>query len=162
MGNDSTQNFVGDGRAQTLQDYALGIGIFIIAFMIVISMFPGMLSPFQSKSSGSETAQAEQAAKQIISKSSVGTQPNQLQVERVEPIFTQSESELLERFGLPSTENINVTIETLNASTHIYASQNEVYQDELATYSRIITLVDADGDQLDECTPACLLVVRVW
>jgi AraC-like DNA-binding protein len=147
---------VGDTRGQTLQDFAVGVGIFLVAFMFVLSLFPGLLSPFQSSASGAERAQAEQVTTQILDNLSEGSQPNHLDAAELATLGGDSEADLLDRFGLPTTANINLTVETLDGTRNIYASTNTVGDREVATAARIVTMDDA------RCEPACRLVVRVW
>ena len=145
-------------RGQTLQDFAIGIGIFIIAFVIVLSLFPGLLFPFQSATSGSERAEAQTVSTSIVSNNSVGTAQNNLSVTEIQPLFDPSttEADLQARFGLSDTTNINITIETLDGESIIFGSANEPGEREVATSTRIVTMNDP------ECAPACRLVVRVW
>ena len=143
-------------RAQTLQDYAIGIGIFIIAFMFVLSLFPGLLTPFQSEAGGSERAQAEKVSTTILANLSEGSQQNELNETALSTLFdgSMSEAALLERYGLASTTNINITVETLNGTRNVYTSTNDVGGSVVATSTRLVTI--------PSCDPACRLVVRVW
>lgn len=147
---------VGDTRGQTLQDFAVGVGIFLIAFVFVLSLFPGLLTPFQSSTSGAERAQAEQVSTQMLNDLSTGSQPNHLDATALSTALSGSEADLLDRYGLPITANINVTVETLDGTRNIYATNNYVGDREVATSARIVTMNDA------RCEPACRLVVRVW
>lgn len=149
-------SWVGDTRGQTLQDFAVGVGIFLIAFMFVLSLFPGLLSPFQSSASGAERAQAEQVTTQILDNLSTGSQPNHLSASELATLSGDSEADLLDRYGLPVTANINITVETLNGTQNIYSTSNSAATEEVATAARIVTLDDP------KCDPACRLVVRVW
>ncbi|MCU4716590.1 DUF7287 family protein [Halapricum hydrolyticum] len=145
-----------DERGQTLQDFAVGIGVFLVVFVFVLSLFPGLLTPFQSSASGAERAQAEQVTTQMMHNLSEGSEPNHLNATRVTATLNQPESDLRDRFGLPSTVNLNITVETLDGETHIESTVNRLYDREVATSARIITMDDP------ECDPACRLVVRVW
>lgn len=146
-----------DDRAQTLQDFAIGIGVFLVAFVFVLSLFPGLLTPFQSTASGSERAQAQQVSTEILSNYSAGPQQNNLSAVRMNTLLsTSSEADLLDEFGLASSANINITVETLDGTANVFKSTNDVRNRELATSTRLVTLADA------RCDPACRLVVRVW
>jgi len=148
--------WVGDTRGQTLQDFAVGVGIFLIAFIFVLSLFPGLLTPFQSSASGAERAQAEQVSTQMLNTLSDGSAPNHLNTAELTTVLGGSEADLLDRYGLPIAANINVTVETLDGTRNIYTTNNEVGDREVATSARIVTLDDT------RCEPACRLVVRVW
>lgn len=158
MGHDRVRRLARSDRGQTLQDFVLGIGIFIVAFMFVLSLFPGLLTPFQSTAGGSERAQAEQVSTRILSNMSAGPQPNHLDGTRVNSIIAPSttQSDLRKRFGLASTTQLNVTVESLNGTEKLYRTSNSARNHEVATSARIVTLEDA------RCRPACRLVVRVW
>lgn len=143
-------------RAQTLQDFAIGISIFLLAFMFVLSLFPGLLTPFQAEAGGSERAQAEKVSTTILANLSAGPQQNDLNETALATLFDpgMSERDLLQRYGLPSSTNVNITVETLNGTTNVYTSTNEVGGSVVATSSRLVTI--------PSCDPACRLVVRVW
>jgi hypothetical protein len=152
--------WVGDTRGQTLQDFAVGVGIFLIAFIFVLSLFPGLLTPFQSSASGAERAQAEQVSTQMLNNLSDGSKPNHLDAVAMQSVFSasRSEADLLDRFGLPVTANINITLETLDGDENIYSTTNTVGEREVATSARIVT-INVDDPR---CQPGCRLVVRVW
>ncbi|QSG06539.1 DUF7287 family protein [Halapricum desulfuricans] len=143
-----------DERGQTLQDFAVGIGVFLVVFIFVLSLFPGLLSPFQSATGGSERAQAEQVTTQMVENLSEGSDLHHLNETRLWRVLDQSESDLRDRYGLPRTTNINITVETLSGEKTINGTDNSFYDREVATSARIVTV--------EGCSPACRLVVRVW
>jgi len=146
-----------DTRGQTLQDFALGIGIFIVAFIFVLLLFPDLLTPFQSDASGSERAQAKQVSSELLSNYTTGGGQN-LSVRAISPIFGPgvNDASLRDRFGLDVTANVNITIRTLDGEQTVFATENKPINREFATSTRLVTLPDS------RCDPACRLVVRVW
>jgi hypothetical protein len=147
-----------DERGQTLQDFALGIGIFLVAFVFVLLLFPDLLTPFQSDASGSERAQARQVSNELLDNYSTPGERNNLSARDLQPLFGPdvSNAALRERFGLDVTASVNITIRTLDGERTVFATANRPYNREVATSTRIVTLADS------RCDPACRLVVRVW
>lgn len=159
-----TQGVFADDRGQTLQDYALGIGIFLLALFFVLSVVvPSMLAPFHSDSGGDVEAQAERIAERLVENATDGDRRNEMNISKVSAIAGSDQAALQDRYRLPETSQVNVTIETLNgSSTALSATGTRLAAGgtprtaEMAVRSRIVTLSDGS------CDPACRLVVRVW
>ena len=152
------------GRGQTLQDYALGIGVFLlILFFVLNTVVPSMLAPFETDAGGDVEAQAERVANTFVENATRSGQLNELDIGTVHELAGKDQSALQTRYRLPDTSQINITIETLNGSSIVESVAGTRLRagatlpgTESATRSRIITLSD------DACAPACRLVVRGW
>ena len=143
-----------DDRGQTAQDFAVGIGIFLLAVAFVFSYVPTALVPFTPDVGAAEDAQADRLAATVL-EGLTDERMNHL----TEPIESYADGEL----GVRTVDSVNVTLQSLNGST-TYASAGDEYDGGAsASASRIVTV---DGEELDledgECEPACRLVVRVW
>ncbi|RZH67572.1 DUF7287 family protein [Natrinema altunense] len=149
-------------RGQTTQDFAVGIGVFLLAIAFVFSFLPSLVTPYES-SNGAKTAQADRIADRIVDDLGTGS-GNEID-------FTEyaGEENLTHQLGLRASgdqdhvyDSLNVTIKYVNNSTtlkHPDTTAGEPYSNQSAASSaRIVTL---EGD-VDECDPACRLVVRVW
>jgi len=151
-------------RGQTTQDFAVGIGIFLLAIAFVFSFLPTVMMPFDSSVSGAETAQADRIADRIVNNTSTGT-PNELDEDGLEPY---NETTLTSELGLRSSgdtpiDNVNVTVMNISNESTVGSTDNwtggEAYANQSAASSaRIVTIDDRDG----WCDPACRLIVRVW
>ncbi|WP_136687014.1 DUF7287 family protein [Halorhabdus amylolytica] len=148
----------GDDRGQTLQDFVLGISIFIVGFFIVLSMFPGLLGPFQSGLSSDKQANAERISATIVSNLSEPAQPNHLNTTATKNLFALSASDVRTRFNLSRPTQVNVTLEALNGSAQLEHVGDVVTRNQTATSIRIVHVNVTSGD----CDPACRLVVRTW
>ncbi|AGB32457.1 hypothetical protein C488_12373 [Natrinema pellirubrum DSM 15624] len=149
-------------RGQTTQDFAVGIGIFLLAIAFVFLFLPSVVTPFDSSVGGAETAQADRIADRIVNDTATG--------EGNEINFTsyQGKENLTKQVGLRASsdkdlvyDRVNVTIERLNGSSDIDTglTAGDDYTGQPAASSvRIVTL----ANHPDECRPACRLVVRVW
>jgi len=151
-------------RGQTLQDYALGIGVFLLAlFFVLNTVVPSMLAPFETEAGGDVEAQAERVANTFVENASLPGQLNNLNISTVHDIAGTDQGALQQRYRLPETSQLNVTIETLNGSRIIESTAGTTLRagshipgSDSATRSRIVTLSDGS------CHPACRLIVRVW
>lgn len=159
----SQRTFSTDDRGQTLQDYVIGISIFVVVVFLALSFFPGLLNDFQSGSVGDHEAQADRISRQIVTNNTVPGTENQLNATAIEGMMDQSEDDLRQRFGVNDTVNLNITLESLNGDYYIndtrtLTSEPNYYDTTAGTSARIVTLSD-DGYG---CSPACRLVVRAW
>ncbi|SEH12245.1 hypothetical protein SAMN04487967_0720 [Natronorubrum sediminis] len=150
-------------RGQTTQDFAIGIGVFILAIAFVFSFLPTILTPFDSSASGGQTAQADRIADHIVNDSGDG---NELEwVELADKYDDKNQSEFADEFGLRESDGIvydrvNVTIEDLEGEYTSDLTVGDDYDDEsAASSSRIVSVDDSENDP--ECD-TCRLVVRVW
>ncbi|WP_222919418.1 hypothetical protein [Natrinema sp. SYSU A 869] len=147
-------------RGQTTQDFAVGIGVFLLAIAFVFSFLPSLVTPYES-SGGAKTAQADRIADRIVDDLGTGS-GNEIN-------FTDyaGDDNLTEEVGLRASsgdvvyDNLNISIKYVNNSTTLNPSTTagEPYTNQSAASSaRIITLENGSN----ECDPACRLVVRVW
>lgn len=153
-----------DDRGQTLQDYLLGISVFVVVVFVALGFFPNFLDGLQTDSMGGQEAQADRIGREIVSEYALNGTVNELDAARMESLSTKSEDDLREKFGLSNTTNINITVETLNSSAFVDDGSNtlnsvpDYYDRQAGSAARIVTLSDPSYD----CSPACRLVVRVW
>ena len=154
-------------RGQTTQDFAVGIGVFILAVAFVFSFLPSILTPVDSSVTSGQTAQADRVADRVVHNLSTETGPeNELDGEKFDE-FVADDDGLAERLGLREGEvrydRINVSLERLNESEQLgedWAVGNEYENQSAAGSARIVTFEGGAGP--DECDPACRLVVRMW
>ncbi|MFC6767584.1 DUF7287 family protein [Natrinema soli] len=156
-------------RGQTTQDFAIGIGVFLLAIAFVFSFLPSVVTPFDSSVSGAETAQADRIADRIVHNASTDT-PNELNSSAFNESYTGPN--LAAQLGLRANgpdsddtvyDNVNVSVVPINGSVPVKDTNGEKlaggehYSDQpAASAARIVTT------NTDICTPACRLVVRVW
>lgn len=161
----------GRSRAQTAQDFAVGIGLFLIAVAFVFTFVPDILEPYDAGAGGSESAQADRAATVIVGNLSVDGRPNELSFARTETYFDEIENasdqagEIRNRTGLPFSSRVNVTMTEVTTDETNYSvggtelavgdRHHERFGGRSAT--RIVRTNDPGS-----CVPACRLVVRVW
>ncbi|MDQ2051373.1 hypothetical protein RBH26_12895 [Natronolimnohabitans sp. A-GB9] len=155
-------------RGQTTQDFAVGIGVFILAVAFVFSFLPTILTPFDSSVSGGETAQADRIADRVVDDLSASTDdPNEIDVEEFE---SYGDGDLATKVGLRSTDRVNVRLEPLDGTSEEIDEYTSVdgsddYDGQsAASAARLVVLADDDGPDYctDEGFETCRLVVRVW
>lgn len=164
MSEKTPQCFLADGRGQTLQDYALGISVFLLTLFFVWGVImPSVLAPFDTETGGEKISQADRVSQHVITNSSVPGRPNRLNVTRVETVADLDTDALRDRYGLPETASINISLRTLNGTKVVTSdsgitlgTSESTANNQVTTNARIVTLSD------DSCKPACRLVVGVW
>ncbi len=145
-------------RGQTTQDFIVGIGVFILAVAFVFSFLPTMLTPFDSSTSGGETAQADRIADRLVYNLSVSDTPNNISWDEM------TDDEMVDELGLRTNadedpiERVNASLQPLNESTTVEGF-GPVYDNQSAASSARIVTVE---NRSDECDPACRLIVRIW
>ncbi len=163
---------IGDERAQTNQDFAVGISIFLLTTAFVFAFIPTIFSPFDGDVQNSEIAQSDRVASAFVDNHSVEGKSGTLDNASVEEFFDAGNGgdALRKLYSLPTTSQINVTVRTQNGSTiHSIDStklaRGDTYRDQpSASSSRVVTF-----DEGNVCSPdpgnnqsACRLLVRVW
>jgi len=151
-------------RAQTAQDFAVGIGLFLLAVAFVFGFVPQIVEPFETGVGASESAQADRAAALIVGNLSVDDRPNELDTSSTGEYFDGLDADgLRERTGLPFTARINVTVANLSDGSLATGGGSTwaagvTYREgrEAASATRIVR---TSGP---ECDPGCEIVVRVW
>ncbi|WP_408959138.1 hypothetical protein [Natrinema sp. 74] len=150
-----------DERGQTTQDFAVGIGVFLLAIAFVFSFLPTIITPFDSSVGGAETAQADRIADLIVHNTSAGE--NNISKSEFQ---TYTKSNLTAELGLRNAngntlDQVNVSVEYLGNGTMIGSpstwSGGDAYNNQSAASSARIITTDEN-----KCDPACRLVVRVW
>lgn len=156
-------------RGQTTQDFAVGIGLFLLAIAFVFMYVPTLATPFSTPVGGAETAQADRIAATVVEDLSTDDGTNELNLTDFDEY--DDEGYRIEHLGLRSTETDtgdNVSVDRVNIT--IYSSLNETdsayhvnttgpSDDDARSTSSASRIVTDTGDQ---CDPACRLTVRVW
>lgn len=153
----------GDTRGQTLQDYITGVVLMLVVVVFVLGLFPNFLSPFDAGVSGAERAQADRVADTLTTNLSVESGRNTLNATTLRGVVNLSQERLRERYALPETVNVNITVRELDGNdivstasgVPLATSQNRK-NNTAAAASRVITLDNG------RCRPGCRLVVKVW
>lgn len=151
-------------RGQTLQDYVLGVSVFLLVVIgLLTAILPTVLAPFEDTVGGDKTAQADRIAAQLVGNTSVGD--NQLNASALEQVVSADQATLRDRFSLPRGSTVNVTVSKMDGSSRIVgpsggplSSPRSPGERPSASSVRVVTLTDDSSG----CQPACRLVVRVW
>lgn len=160
------KRFVTEDRAQTVQDFAVGIGIFLLAVAFVFSFVPTIITPFADGGS-TQTAQADRIAATIVENASASTNgSNELDWDEFTSTYDGDSEELSAALGLRKADgnaidNVNITVinvTELSSDDPTYEFQSgDNYDGQAgASAARIVT------DDKGKCDPACRLIVRVW
>ena len=174
MFGDDDPQFGGDDRAQTAQDFAVGISIFLLVVGSVFVFFPSLFTPYEAAIAKEDVnSQSDRVAIMIADNATDDRTVNRLTETETDYWFGKDGEELREAVGMASTSQVNVTLTTLGtddespvelasgdaaAAGHEYDSTS----DDAAATARIVTIEDGTLADPSECEPACRLIVRVW
>ena len=170
---------IGDDRAQTNQDFAVGISIFLLTTAFVFAFIPTIFTPFNEDVRNSEIAQSNRVASAFVDNHSVEGEPATLDAAAVERFFDAGNGgdALRELHSLPTTSQVNVTVRTQNGSVihrldttgdgsgDLRLARGDAYRDQpSASTSRIVTLEEGNvcDPEPGNSQSACRLLVRVW
>ncbi|RLM89109.1 hypothetical protein [Haloarcula sp. Atlit-7R] len=162
-GTDAVEDFATDNRGQTLQDYVFGVSVFLLTVAAVVGGgLPTMLATFDDGTRGDTDAQAKRIADQIVTNTSLGP-GNRLNVTLVEAVAGSDVDTLQNRYRLPTTSTVNVTIRKPSGSGTVVTNNGVTLtagRDATGrTFGKAVRLITiGDGS----CDPACQLIVRVW
>lgn len=152
------------GRGQTLQDFTVGIVLFILTVSAVITSFTGFISPIWTGVGSQEVSTSQRVSETIVRTYATGEQPNQLVANDLwTEVFSKSVSQLRTQWGLGDATFFRVAIEELDGSAVIVYNSNSLVagtgepDGAAATTERLVTLADSG-----QCEPGCRLVVQVW
>ena len=156
----------GNDRGQTLQDYVLGVSVFLLIVIgLLTAILPTVLAPFEDTVGGDKTAQADRITEQLVGNNSVADNTNQLNATALEQVVSADQATLRNQFSLPRGSTVNITVSKMDGSSRIVgpsggplSSPRSPGQSPAASSVRIVTL----NDDSSGCQPACRLVVRVW
>ncbi|ERJ05221.1 hypothetical protein HLRTI_002799 [Halorhabdus tiamatea SARL4B] len=145
-------------RGQTTYDYLLGISLLLIAITAVFWLFPQVFDPFFDPVSSDQDKMADQLAAEVIETNATTTGERTLNVST--GTFTAKYlAELKDRSGVPDLRKVNLT---LRRSGTIEASGGPSEPSGKPLASSVRTVRTTQAGNLDNCTTACDLVVRVW
>ena len=161
-GPGARQRYLSGERGQTLQDYTIGISLFIITVSAVLAGLLGFTTPLSAGVTDEDVSQSQRITTAMVQNLSTGRQPNELDAVRLNATLNRSVDRLRSRWGVETTTSLNVTLSTLNGTRivereDVKLTAGSSYRNRsTATASRVVTLDDG------ACDPSCRLVVRTW
>jgi hypothetical protein len=142
-------------RAQTVHDFAFGIGIFVVAAVFVVAFVPGVTTPYATGITETEQEQAEAVARTLMG--NVSDAPGEANATRLETFFEHDwdEPELQHRLGLPADAGLNVTLREPGPGGEVVNAYRlgEPYENRSASTVARVLRVDGEIRRLE---------VRVW
>lgn len=152
-----------DERGQTLHDFAIGVSVFLITLSIVLTMVPGIFTPFSSSTQSHHSVMADRVASGVLDDLSEDGTRNRLDTARTDEFFDTSvvptdEVDLRDRYGLDRFVDINVELITGEKSFNI----GDTYEGRAVASTQRVVTMDGKGDGGWHCSPSCRIIVRVW
>lgn len=143
-------------RAQTTQDFAVGIGVFLLTVAFVFAYVPSALETVDSGGGGSDAAVADRLSTDLVANLSVEGYPTRLDDASVTAFFTTgSMATLRSDYDLRDTTLANVTLEHANGTAvagRDVTAGADYHDQRAATTTRLVAVDDV----------RYRLVVRVW
>lgn len=145
------------GRGQTTQDFAVGVGVFLLTVAFVLAYVPTALPQPASDATASREAQADRIADEVVDNLSVAGTATRLDATRTGWFFEHNDdaATLRENFSLPAGTRANVTLRDLDGTrvTNDDVHAGSEYRNQTAgSASRLVVY---NGTQYR-------LLVRVW
>ena len=146
-------------RGQTLNDYALGMGVFVLAVTVTFAVIPSVFAPFTAPIESDQSVQANRVADQVLDDMTVDGAQNTIETTKANSNFFDGSvdaDDLRDRYGLAVTSQINVAI-VWDDDPGDRVEVGEDYGDRAVAASvRVVVGYE------DKCSPTCRLIVRVW
>lgn len=155
--------FRGDRRGQTLQDFALGISLFLITVTFVFGLFPSYLEPFTAGIDDSDGMRADRLSQDLIREHATAEGENILNETKLNATLSQNQSQLRDRYGFSRGTAINITVREGGSQSLVsvdgtpLATEKDSQNQPAAARARIVSLSNRT-----RCDPSCRLVVKVW
>lgn len=141
------------GRGQTTQDYAVGMGLFLLIVVFALTFVPSVLAPFEHVDENERAAQAERAANTIVERAAIDGDRVHLDGETLDDeLASLGPSDL----DLPATATLNVTLRDLDGGAFEGGGGRPYDGQNAGSWTRIVTTDDGD------CAGGCRMIVRVW
>jgi hypothetical protein len=153
-------------RGQTLNDYALGMGVFVLAVTITFAVIPSIFAPFTAPIESDQSVQANRVADQVLDDMTVDGTRNTIEDSKANTDFFDGSvdaDDLRDRYGLSVTSQINVMI-VWDDDPNDRIQMGEEYGDRpVASAVRVVVGYDnIVGNPGANCQPTCRLIVRIW
>lgn len=149
-----TRRFQSADRGQMLQDYTIGIAIFIVAVMFVVGAIPTIFTPFAAPVGADQTAQADRYAAEVMDNITRDNSMTTLDETATESFFDDEPN--VDGAPLLGGSDVNTTLvagsgTVLNETGPPYSGHST------AAATRIVT-----GDDETCPTETCRIEVRIW
>ncbi|WP_050051178.1 hypothetical protein [Halostagnicola sp. A56] len=148
-------------RGQTTPDFAIGVGVFLLAVAFAFATIPGVLDTDGGPDERIERAQADRIATAIVDDFGTGDDPAEVDGARLRNEFDESATP--SRIGLRTAnghplEAVTITLETIDRESVILTRATSAGHGRPdRTVERFVSVAD-----IRSCRTACRLVVEVW
>jgi hypothetical protein len=152
-----------DERGQTLHDFALGVSVFLITLSVVLTMIPGIFTPFSASTQSQHSVIADRVASGVLDDLSEYGTRNRLDTTTTEAFFDaltapKDATDLRGRYGVRETVSLNVTLATGDKSFAV----GENYEGRAVASTQRVVTMDGRGAGDWTCSPTCRIIVRAW
>jgi hypothetical protein len=154
----TSKGFTSDRRGQTLQDYVIGISIFLLTTAFVVGFIPTLFTPFTAPVDASQTAQADRYAAEVLSEITQPDSMNTLDGAETDTFFATESN--LNRIPTSAQSEINVTLVDGNGT--VQHTMGPPYQGESTAAATRIVVPEPSYVGNHTCTATCRIEVRLW
>ncbi|AHF99049.1 hypothetical protein HALLA_09360 [Halostagnicola larsenii XH-48] len=148
-------------RGQTTQDFAIGVGVFLIAVAFAFTAVPAITGTDAGPNERIADARTDQIATAIVGDLATDESPTELDGDRLRNEY--ADDEIQKRFGLRTAdgvalESVRITLETIDRETELLTrGEDSASGRPTDSVERLVSVGDTE-----DCQVACRLVVEVW
>ncbi len=146
-----------DARGQSVLDYGMAMGVFLLAVAFTFAIAPTFLNPLLVTVNDDAVAHSERVGDVIVGEVSdpVGQTPSNATINSFFATHGSNESRLRAFVGLPRSYSLNVSVWNGTEQIHAAGSQYSTAT-EPVTATRIISIRN------ETCHSTCRVEVRIW
>ena len=154
----SSIQFISDRRGQTLQDYLMGVTVFLLTTAFVVAFIPTLFTPFTAPVDASQTEQADRYAAEILTEV---TQPNSTNIINGSETdsFFADESNLDQ---IPTLEWSDVNVTLVAGDGTVQHTVGPPSQGESTAAATRVVVPERGYSGNHTCTATCRIEVRLW
>lgn len=153
-----SKRLTSDLRGQTLQDYVIGVSIFLLATAFVVGFIPTLFTPFTAPVDASQTAQADRYAAEVLSEVTQPDSKNVLDGAETDSFFANESN--LDR--IPTSEQADVNVTLVDGNGTVQHAIGLPYQGESTAAATRIVVPESGYGGNHTCTATCRIEVRLW
>lgn len=153
-----SKRLTSDRRGQTLQDYVIGVSIFLLTTAFVVGFIPTLFTPFTAPVDASQTAQADRYAAEVLSEITQPDSKNVLAGAETDSFFANASN----LDGIPTAEQSEVNVTLVDGNGTVQQTVGPPYQGESTAAATRVVVPESGYVGNHTCTATCRIEVRLW
>lgn len=154
-GGEGSRSLYKDERGQMLQDYTIGITLFLLATVFAVAFLPSIFTPYSAPVNAAQTEQADRVANEILAEITMDESPQTLDESATNSFFSSD----LDDMDLSRGTDVHVTL--VDGEGDEMKTVGPDHEGHSTAATTRIVLDDEAGSQCPD-TETCRVEVRVW